>query len=211
MKKSIYILLVLLPIIFNSCIDEIAIDKKQIKPEIKLPAKDSFSLTYVDSCQNKFYKVSLFKLHKDSLFLKVKYHKENEKILKLNDVPNWTNLRWCTKDYIAVGFHCGGPCYARKFYFLNTDRLAETYTYCQKSNENHNIIIYIENEIFETLSIRNLKNGKSMKVDISICDDIKDLPCQYKKPTVKGNQLILYYDETTHYKRKLTINIEKIL
>lgn len=132
-----------------------------------------------------------------------------EKIL--NTRPQRSMINYCTDLYTVVGFSCGGPCYTQVFVFTDQNRPSEQYSYGQRVNGYPNIIAHIreeEDEYFEKLYVRNLLNGKELKVDISDGHFINygHMDTIY----IIKNDLIIIYPSNKRQKKKM-VNIESIL
>lgn len=160
-------------------------------------------------CTNSLYRATLIGLEEDNYKLSVRYKNGKTKRFNLNLPPRMADIRWCTSDYVAIGFSCMGPCFARTFVFLD-GRPKETYGYSISAKSNHNIITYIKDEVFDTLRIRNLTNGKELETNISECSESL-FPCSADSLIVKGNKLHVYYYGSDGKTLKKVIDIKKIL
>ncbi len=129
----------------------------------------------------------------------------------LNTRPKRSMINFCTDMYTVVGFSCGGPCYTQVFVFTDQNRPLEQYSYGQRVNGHPNIIAHIKEEedyYFENLYIRNLSNGKEVKVDISDSPLINygHMDTIY----IVKNDLVIIYPSNKKQKKKM-VNIKSIL
>lgn len=167
--------------------------------------KDSIQI--IDECQNDYYRAILtenINTDSDAFELQVLFSDGEEKIIPmLNFRPRMTRINNCRKDYVIVGFPCGGPCWARSIVHVKANTEVKTFGYCEEASNYDDIIIYRREEIFGRIIIHNLKNGKEIIAEIDDCDALP-YPCHMDSIYVKGQELVLEYDRNgIDFKRKV--------
>lgn len=137
------------------------------EPEITASNRTVF---LIDHCDNENINAQLeedLTKGKDTCILRINSAKHKVlKVEKLNIPVDRSSIYRCEKEYVVVGFACGGPCYSEIFIFTDT-RTNKQFSYSQKVSNNKDIIAHIENEEFEKLLITNIKNNKELSIDIS--------------------------------------------
>lgn len=152
-------------------------DKQKTQIQLKSNAKktqvDSVkdTLVYVNDCTSGDVRIVLEENQSrtTNTFLLTVKEKDGtiRKKMPLDARNQMSKLVYCTEDYAVVEFSCGGPCYAQIFVFLNENRPNEEYSFAQPIDGDDHLIAYIENEVFDTLVIRDLRNGVEERIDIS--------------------------------------------
>jgi hypothetical protein len=132
-------------------------------------------------------------------------------VRRLDLRPGMSRISYCTSDYIVAGFPCGGPCYSRVFIFVDSLRPVEVYGYSQPITGTPDLITYIQDEKFETLTIRNLKQGKEIQVDIRDCMALKTGPCYMDSIYLRDNKLVLMYDTGSDHPNPKSIDVRALL
>lgn len=177
-----------------------------------LSPKDS-RIKFIDTCMTKGYKVKLEEfINFDSNAFKLTIVKDGVQKTQILDLPpRKTKIENCTRDFIIFNSHCGGPCTAKDFLFLREERPTEGYMFCHIANNDDNIITHHENEQFEILKIRNLKNSKEMSVNIGPCCNEISYPCGISTVKVHKNKLFITFDSPENNPRQKEINTIEIL
>jgi hypothetical protein len=131
-------------------------------------AKTNRTIFLIDNCDNSNYSAVLEEdktKGKETCILRINLvGRGNDKIEMLNVPADKSSINYCEKDYVVVGFGCGGPCYSQVFVFTDESEKKQ-FDYGQKITNNPNIIAHIRNEEFEKLIIHNLKNGKELIIE----------------------------------------------
>ncbi len=220
---KIYLLFLVLGIFGCQSNTEEVVTEKNNSPELLNKSLDSINTDedekrFRDSLYNRESENFISKLEeipcRDSNAYKLTIAPKNGKIKFekiLNTRPQRSMINYCTDLYTAVGFSCGGPCYTQVFVFTDQNRPSEQYSYGQRVNGYPNIIAHIreeEDEYFEKLYVRNLHNGKELKVDISDGHFINY--GHMDKIYIINNDLIIIYPSNKRQKKKM-VNIESIL
>jgi len=182
-----------------------------VNEEVTLTDSINKELTLLYDCTNSYYSAYLYEfINRDSLdyFLKVKLIDSNiEKVFTLDLVSGKTRLKHCNEEYIVLSSFCGGPCYGDDLVFINEDRI-ESFSYAMYVHEKPNLILHIQNEMFEEIILHNLDTHKEQKIDISDCWDLNYHPCSIDSLYIINEKLILEYlvDSTTNGKKKVDIS-----
>lgn len=171
------------------------------------------TLELINTCKNKAYEAKLeeFIYFDSNAFLLTITSKDKDKILSLNLPPGRTHIEKCVNNYILLSSACGGPCFGFDFIFLKEERPSESYMYCYIAKSNENIITHIENEEFENVKIRNIKNSKEITIHLDACENVSSYPCGITKIDVSGNMLTIEFDSSERTLRQKQINISEIL
>ncbi len=134
-----------------------------------------------------------------------------KKVQILNVRPSFSQINYCTKDYVVVGFSCGGPCYSQVFISIKDNETNQQFDYANRVSGEYNIITHFENEEFDNLIVQNLDNGKRLNVNIRNCEQIEYSPCYMDTQYIINNRLFLEYDSESKHPKKKTIGLQKIL
>ncbi|MCB0273125.1 MAG: hypothetical protein KDD46_08925 [Bdellovibrionales bacterium] len=171
------------------------------------------TLELINTCKNKTYEAKLEEfIYLDSnAYLLTITSKDSGKILSLDLPTGRTHIEKCGNNYILLSSACGGPCSGLDFIFLKEKRPSESYMYCHIAKSNENIITHVENEEFENLKIRNLKNGKEITVHIDTCENVSSYPCDITEIDISGSMLKIEFDSSERIPRQKQINIIEIL
>ncbi|MFA7272640.1 MAG: hypothetical protein WC044_02165 [Crocinitomicaceae bacterium] len=126
----------------------------------------------------------------------------------LNVPADRSSINYCEKDYVVVGFACGGPCYSQVFVFTD-GREKKQFDYGQKVSNNPNLIAHLRNEEFEKLIIHNFKNGKELIIQNP---DINWMQYgQMDTIYTTGNDLKLEYQTENKQTKKKSISLIDII
>jgi hypothetical protein len=118
------------------------------------------------------------------------------------------SINYCEKDYVVVGFACGGPCYSQVFIFTD-NRENKQFDYGQRISNNSNIIAHIKDEEFEKLIIHNFKNGKELIVNNSDIDWM--YYGQMDTLYLLGSTLKLEYQTENKQTKKKSVSLKQIM
>jgi len=187
--------------------DEACLNKK----ETAKAQKDS--IVFVNDCNSDSF-VSILeennKLKDDAFVLTIKSKDGLIKKVDTLDVrPSMSHIDYCTEDYVAVGFACGGPCYSQVFVFTKEERPNEQFSYSQRVYSHPNIIAHIENEEFENLIIHNLDNGKDLRVFIK--DSYLLNYGRMDTLFMKKNKIVIEYTSVHNKSKRKIVDLESIL
>jgi Domain of unknown function (DUF4304) len=164
------------------------------------------SKVLISQCASDVFTAYLYEselIKSDTSTLKIVFKNGTTKTTMLNTRLSLTEIRSCTNEYVIVSFTCGGPCYSSIFVFCDDNKKNQQFDYHQKIINNEQIIACIEDEKFENLIFRNLRNDKRLNLDIS---DLYLLNYgQVDSVVFTNDQLHCYY---TNIKRK---HVEKIV
>jgi hypothetical protein len=174
--------------------------------------KTNRTIFLIDNCDNSNYSAALEEdktKGNDSCILRINaVGKAIDKIEILNVPADRSSINYCEKEYVVVGFACGGPCYSQVFVFTD-GRENKQFDYGQKISNNPNIIAHIRNEEFEKLIIHNLNNGKEQIVENP---DINWMQYgQMDTMYIAGNTLKLEYQTVNKQTKKKSISLNDIL
>ncbi len=145
--------------------------------------------------------------HNGGIIIKNKSDSEDVELRSIEILGLYSKINGLTKNYLQIGFTCGGPCTGKSFVFLNEDRESETYFYSEVAENNKDIVTHIQNESFDSLWIRNLQNSKEIKVKILEELTIENYLHALKSIRQKGNFLYFYmvFQNDPPLKRKVDI------
>jgi hypothetical protein len=213
-KSAFYLHAILLvTFIISSCNQ---IEKKQEQQINKSTSKneivDSFKI--VNDCSNDIFSAVLEEnLILDSNAFKLTIKSKPGQIKKvqiLNVRPRFSKINYCTKDYVVVGFSCGGPCYSQVFVPVNENKPIQQFDFARQVYGIPNIITHFINEEFDSLVVQNLDNGKNLKIDISDISDktfIPSMDTQY----IVNEKFVVKYDSDSKHPKKKVIDLQEIL
>jgi len=167
----------------------------------------------IDHCENARFSAVLEKdktKGNDSCILRINSKDGTMNKIEILNVPtDKTSINSCEKDYVVVGFACGGPCYSKIFVFTD-HRKNKQFAYCQTISNNPNIVAHIQNEEFETLRIYNLITSKEISVAIPDNDAMWNYG-QMDTLYIKHNKLFIEYPTINKKTIKKSIPLEKIM
>lgn len=180
-------------------IEKIDENEKRFRDSLYYRESDHFisKLEEIPNRDSNAYKLTIFSKNGVKQFTKI-----------LNTRPQMSMINYCNDFYTVVGFPCGGPCYSQVFVFTDENRPLEQYNFGQSITGNPTIIAHIKNEEFETLLVRNLKNGKEIPIDIS--DAAPFNFGQMDTLYLSEQNLEIQYLTKNHKTRKRTISLKKI-
>ncbi|MDD2982496.1 MAG: hypothetical protein PHQ74_03830 [Crocinitomicaceae bacterium] len=213
--RNNFIFLLIISIYFVGCQNSNSSDSKNYEqPKTDEPSAEKMhGIVPLDSCDTPFHASFLegyANSRYDTCFLTIK-SLENELIKKVDlRLPaDRTSIKNCDKEYVVLGFSCGGPCYSRLFVFTD-DRENQNFAFAQNISNNSNLIAHIKNEDFDHLYVFNLKNQKEVKIDISDNDLEVNYGQMDKLYRMKTN-LVIEYQTVEKKRRRQVISLKSIL
>lgn len=185
--------------------------KNEIKADSAVHSNNTNSI--IDQCNNAFFSAVLENdktKGSDTCILKINLIDKKKDQFELLHVPaDMSSIDYCEKDYVAVGYACGGPCHSRVFVFTD-HRKTQKFDYAQRIRNSTHLIAYIKNEDFEKLIVHNLENGKEAVIDIAD----NNAALNYGRMDtmyMKQNELFIKYPTTENKIIKKSIPLNEIL
>ncbi|MCC7453378.1 MAG: hypothetical protein IT222_04365 [Crocinitomix sp.] len=133
----------------------------------------------------------------------------DKKLERLNLNPDLTHIERCTDSYTVINGSCGGPCSVRYYVFTEKDKPTEVYYYSDYVSNDSTFLTHIRDEIFESLLVRNLENGKELIVDMSDADPeyFGNIDSMY----FERGELVLYFPTRDLKSGRKVVNLGPIL
>lgn len=211
-KRMLYLFLILKICSCEQSQDKLEKKSPTSKEKIELMAyKDS--LRFLQECRTEEYVSSIhhnITQNTNAVNVSVQSLSSGDKKLERLDLnPDLTHIETCTNSYTVINGSCGGPCSVRYYVFAEKDKPTEVYYYSHYVSNDSTFLTHIRDEIFESLLVRNLENGKELIVDMSDADPeyFGNIDSMY----FERGELVLYFPTRDLKPGRKVVNLGPIL